>query len=192
MARQLTANEWVQELQRRLGGGDIAASVPTSRADGQAAGTATEPIGYDSRTFDLIDATERIIQIIPRGYYDTILVSYMTLASGQRTSRPINIHPGSIAGSEGVYLRSNFAASSLLFQFKYPPLWVEHPRADVNESSATNMIPPTGLSVRFESDLTNMPFFLSFADVNNPVTAVQIQVRVTLMTIRHQGGDKSG
>ena len=173
---RLTAAEWVDRLRAVLGG--AAASVeqvadvqpvrqvtaPYARDDGPNVSSSVE---FDSRTFQ-ITALSQYVQIVPRGYYDSVLI---TVCNNDTTtiSIPILCAMGRVQKDEGRYTMSGTQGAFLLAN---PP--IRAVPAQDNENSLEINLP-----------LTNAPLIVWCDDGVNPSSTGTFPLTITLMTRRH-------
>lgn len=187
---RLTATEWSEKLRRVLGGlpsssPSVLARVATEIYD-DGGRSAPSVLAYDDRVYSLTTGQAAgFVQVIPRGYYDTIAVGWADTSGAGGDVRPILVIPGLLAPSEGPHAWNEIASSQAVALASHPPLFADTPSADLIGSLDTLLVKVSSSSLVAEMPLTNMPFAVAIADLGNPDIISACSLRVAMLSVRH-------
>jgi len=187
---------WLRGLAENLGSSpqEGAGAVPTpvvvvtqQQEPSEASSRAIRTIPRDRRTFRLDGSSSTIVQIIPRGYYDTVWIAIVARTANTQGARPILIHPGKLVGTEGVYnvITDLGYSGNLPFLDANVPELVFPAPPDSNADGVGTAYGNGSHGVFIDMPLTAEPFAVSFSDNLHPLLGTAIDVSVTLCTIRH-------
>lgn len=189
---RLTADQWLEQLARRLASGRGGPGAP-GRVNVDPAGTASHTIlNREVRRFSTGPADapfEVLAQLLPAGYYDTVDIAWthQYTAGEYFPQKAIRIWEGRYNGApEGIY------TLSILFRDKLVTLAGSHALLATRNPQPGGGLPgEMGSSMRYECMLTNAPIFVTLTDdyeqvVNQSVAGSgAIAVCVILQTLRH-------